>query len=172
MLAIFASLRIQASKFHDWKHRYGKANEHNAHILRHWWLEDWEKKAIIDYHDGHPLEEYRRLTYMMLDDNVVAVSPASIYRLLKQARRLDRRRFSPSKKGTGFVQSLCAHEHWHVDVSYINISGTFYYLTSLLDGHSRFIVHWEIREAMTERHRDHRTTSAGATPERKAADHY
>jgi putative transposase len=49
------------------------------------------------------------------------------------------------------VQPLRAHEHWHVDVSYINISGTFYYLSSLLDGHSRFIVHWEIREAMTER---------------------
>ena len=40
---------------------------------------------------------------------------------------------------------------WHVDVSYINISGTFYYLTSVLDGMSRFIVHWEIRESMTER---------------------
>jgi putative transposase len=37
-----------------------------------------------------------------------------------------------------------------VDISYINISGTFYYLTSLLDSYSRFIVHWEIWEAMTE----------------------
>ena len=42
------------------------------------------------------------------------------------------------------------HEHWHVDVSYINVSGTFYYLTSMLDGCSRYIVHWEIRESMTD----------------------
>ncbi len=42
------------------------------------------------------------------------------------------------------------HEHWHVDVSYLNIGGTFYYLCSLLDGCSRCIVHWEIRETMTE----------------------
>jgi len=28
--------------------------------------------------------------------------------------------------------------------------GTFYYLCSLLDGASRAVVHWEIREAMTE----------------------
>jgi transposase InsO family protein len=118
---------------------------------RDWWLQEWEKEAIINYHDRHPLDGYRRLTFMMLDDNVVAVSPASVYRVLKQARRLDRRRFSPSKKGTGFVQPLRAHEHWHVDVSYINLGGTFYYLTSLLDGYSRFIVHWEIRESMTER---------------------
>ena len=146
-----AWIGLGTSKFHDGKHRYGKVNEHNAHIPRDWWLQEWEKEAIIKYHDRHPLDEYRRLTFMMLDDDVVAVSPASVYRILKQARRLDRRRFSPSKKGTGFVQPLRAHEHWHVDVSYINLGGTFYYLTSLLDGYSRFIVHWEIGESMTER---------------------
>jgi transposase InsO family protein len=144
-------LGLGTSKFHDWKHRYGKANEHNGQVPRDWWLEDWEKQAIVDYHDRHPLEGYRRLTFMMLDDDVVATSPASVYRVLKAAGRLDRRSFSPSKKGTGFVQPLLAHEHWHVDVSYINVEGTFYYLTSLLDGYSRAIVHGEIRESMTER---------------------
>jgi putative transposase len=147
---ILGWLGLGTSKFHDWKHRYGKSNEHNARIPRDWWLQDWEKEAIIGYLDRHPLEGYRRLTFMMLDEDVVAVSPATVYRVLKQASRLDRRSFSPSKKGTGFVQSLRAHEHWHVDVSYIEISGTFYYLTSLFDGYSRFIVHWEIRESMTE----------------------
>jgi transposase InsO family protein len=44
-----------------------------------------------------------------------------------------------------------AHEHWHCDVSYINISGTFYYLCSLLDGFSRKIVHWDIKEQMHEK---------------------
>jgi transposase InsO family protein len=43
---------------------------------------------------------------------------------------------------------LAPHEHWHVDVSYVNVCGTFYYLTSVLDGCSRFIVHWELRESM------------------------
>jgi putative transposase len=88
---------------------------------------------------------------MMLDDDVVAVSPASVYRVLKAAGRLDRRWLKPSKKGTGFVQPLRPHEHWHVDISYLNVQGTFYYLTSLLDGASRFLVHWELRESMTER---------------------
>jgi transposase InsO family protein len=49
-----------------------------------------------------------------------------------------------------FVQPLRPHEHWHVDVAYLNVCGTFYYLCSLLDGCSRYVVHWEIREAMTE----------------------
>jgi putative transposase len=36
------------------------------------------------------------------------------------------------------------------DVSYINISGTFYYLCSILDGCSRYIVNWDLRESTTE----------------------
>jgi putative transposase len=144
-------LELGTSKFHDWKARYGKANEHNHLVPRDHWLEDWEKHAILDFHDRHPLEGYRRLTFMMLDDDVAAVSPTSVYRVLKAAGRLDRRWATPSKKGTGFVQPLRPHQHWHVDVSYINVDGTFYYLTSLLDGCSRYIVHWELRESMTER---------------------
>jgi transposase InsO family protein len=115
------------------------------------WLADWEKQAILDYHAKFPLEGYRRLAFMMLDDDVVAVSPSSVYRVLNAAGRLDRKWQKPSKKGTGFMQPLRAHEHWHVDVSYLNLGGTFYYLCSILDGYSRTIVHWEIRERMTER---------------------
>jgi transposase InsO family protein len=87
---------------------------------------------------------------MMLDADIVAVSPSSVYRVLKQAGRIAPFNGSPSKKGTGFQHPLRPHEHWHVDVSYLNISGTFYYLASLLDGYSRSIVHWEIHESMTE----------------------
>ncbi|MBM4040272.1 MAG: transposase family protein, partial [Planctomycetes bacterium] len=86
------------------------------------------------------------MAFMMLDEDVVAVSPSSVYRVLGEAGLLDRWNRKPSKKGTGFVQPLRPHEHWHVDVTYINICGTFYYLCSLLDGYSRYIVHWEIRE--------------------------
>lgn len=145
-----AWLGLGTSKFHSWKQRYGKVNEHNGKIPRDHWLEDWEKDAILKFHDSHPLDGYRRLAFMMLDDDIVAVSPATVYRVLKADRRLDRSKFSPSKKGTGFVQPMRPHQHWHVDVSYINLSGTFYYLTSVLDGFSRAILHWELRESMTE----------------------
>lgn len=37
-----------------------------------------------------------------------------------------------------------------MDISYINVAGTFFYLCSLLDGYSRVIVHWDVRPAMTE----------------------
>ena len=81
--------------------RLGTPNQHNASIPRDFWLEDWEKAAIIAFHDLYPLEGYRRLAYMMLDADVVAVSPSSVYRVLKAAGKLAPRWGKPSKKGTG-----------------------------------------------------------------------
>jgi putative transposase len=143
-------LGLATSKWHDWKQRYGKVNEHNAWIPRDHWLEPTEKQAIVDFHELHPLEGYRRLTFMMLDADVCACSPASVYRVLKGAGLLETHNRKPSSKGKGFTQPLRPHEHWHVDVAYLNLGGTFYYLCSVLDGCSRFITHWEIREAMTQ----------------------
>lgn len=143
-------LGIARGKFYDWSKRYGKANEHNALVPRDHWIDEAERQAIIDFHDHNPLEGYRRLTFMMLDADVVAVSPATVYRVLSRAGRLDRWNRHPSKKGTGFVQPIRPHQHWHIDVAYLNIAGTFYYLCSLLDGASRAIVHWEIRDQMSE----------------------
>ena len=88
---------------------------------------------------------------MMIDADLVAVSPATVYRVLKQAGAMRRWNGKPSKKGRGFVQPGAPHEQWHVDVSHVNISGTFFYLCSILDGYSRYIVHWELRESMLER---------------------
>jgi transposase InsO family protein len=147
---LVAWIGISASKFYDWRRRYGKVNEHNAWIPRDHWLEDWEKRAIVDFYQAHPDDGYRRVTYLMMDSDVVAASPSSVYRVLSQAGVLRRWETKPSKKGKGFAQPLAPHAHWHIDVSYLNLSGTFYYLCSLLDGYSRYIVHHEIREQMTE----------------------
>ena len=87
---------------------------------------------------------------MLLDADIVAVSPSSVWRVLSRAGLLRKWNGKKSLKGTGFQQPLEPHQHWHIDVSYINISGTFYYLCSALDGYSRAIVHWDLREAMRE----------------------
>jgi transposase InsO family protein len=141
---------IARGKFAAWRHRYGKANEHNARVPRDHWVEPEERARIVAFHAQNPLEGYRRLTFMMLDQDVAAVSPATTYRILSAAGVLDRWNKKPSKKGTGFVQPVRPHQHWHIDIAYLNVAGTFYYLCSVLDGASRAIVHWETRESMTE----------------------
>jgi hypothetical protein len=71
-------LGVTASKFYDWRQRYGCVNEHNGWVPRDFWLELGEKEAIIEFHLKNPLEGYRRLTFMMLDADVAAVSLASV----------------------------------------------------------------------------------------------
>jgi putative transposase len=138
------------SKYYDWIKRYGQVNQHNRLVPRDHWLEAWEREAIVAFHWEHPLEGYRRLTYMLMDADRVAASPATVYRVLKQAGCFARWNRPESRKGQGFQQPLAPHEHWHIDITYVNIRGTFYYLTSVLDGCSRYIVHWELRESMKE----------------------
>jgi transposase InsO family protein len=69
--------------------------------------------------------------------------------VLIEAGLLRRWSRAPSKKGHGFQQPLSPHEHWHIDISHLRIAGTFFFLCTVLDGASRFIVHWELRVQMT-----------------------
>ncbi len=143
-------LGIGLSKFYGRQRRYGMVNEHNRLVPRDFWLQEWEKRAIIVFYLAHQNDGYRRVTFMMLDTDVVAVSPSTTYRVLKRAGLLRRWNKKPSKKGAGFQQPTKPHQHWHVDICYINICGTFFYMCTILDGYSRFLVHWEMRTSMTE----------------------
>jgi len=76
-------LDIGSSKYYDWKRSYGKINEHNGWIPRDFWIEDWERKAIVFFFLSHPDQDYRRVAYMLIDEDVVAVSPSTVYRVLR-----------------------------------------------------------------------------------------
>ena len=150
MAQIISLIGIGKQKFYDWKRRYNQPNNHNGKMPRSFWLMESEKQAVIDFADKNPDQGYRRLSYMMLDEDVAAVSPTTAWRVLKEAGKLGRWNKSQSQKGTGFKQPSKPHKHWYIDVSYINIRGTFYYLCSVLDGFSRSIVAWDIRTEMKE----------------------
>lgn len=144
-------LGIGRSKYYDWVKRQGQENQHNAPQPKRHWLTEEEKAAIVRYFTNHRNTGYRRLAYMMLDEDVAAVSPSSVYRTLLNAGLTRPTQAKSSSKGQGFNQPKRPHQHWHIDISYLNICGTFYYLCAILDGYSRYIVHWEIRATMTEK---------------------
>lgn len=149
--AMLKWIKLPTSKFYDWENRYSLENRHNANQPKSNWLLDWEKQAIIDYAGKHIGEGYRRLAYMMIDNNIVAVSPSSVYRVLKRAGMLNKwKKVKASGKGRGFVQPGKPHEQWHIDIKYVNYKGTFLFLISIIDGYSRYIVHHELRTHMQE----------------------
>ena len=139
------------SKYYSWFCRIGYPNRHNGQIPRYFWILPWEREAILDYCRDKLEEGYRRLTYMMLDENIVAVSPSTTYRVLKAAGWLMRwsepRRISA---GAGFQQPDQIHQHWHTDISYVNFQGTFLFLITVMDGYSRMILHHELRRSMKQ----------------------
>ena len=141
---------LSTGKYYEWKQRKECENAHNGLIPKSHWILPWEKEAIRDYRLSYPEEGYRRLCYMALDDDAVAVSPSTFYRVLKELGLLQSQWQSRHQKavGSGFNQPTKPHEHWHLDVSYINFKGTFVYLACLIDGYSRTIVHWSLRTSM------------------------
>jgi putative transposase len=153
-------LGVTASKFYDWRERYGRANEHNGWVPRDFWLEEWEKEAIVNFHLKNPVEGYRRLTFMMLDADVVAVSPSSVWRVLSQAGLLRKWKGTPSKKGTGFEQPAEPHRR-HV-LLLVQRSGRVQPVDRALGS---------ARVDDGGRHRDHSPSRQGEAPGGEAADH-
>jgi len=143
-------INLPRGKFREWEKRSGTENAHNAPIPKAHWVLPEEKEAIINYAtQGHLQAGYRRMSFLMLDANVAAVSPSTVYRVLKEAD-LMRPWGKPSKKGTGFIQPLMPHEHWHIDITYLKLKGVFYFLATVLDGASRAILSWDLKAQMTE----------------------
>ncbi len=142
---------ISKSKYYQWNSRIGQPNHHNATVPKNNWILDWEKEAIVNYAKTHIGEGYRRMTYMMLDENIVAVSPSTVYRVLKSNGMLNGCNKVKSKsKGYGFKQPTEPHQHWHIDIKYVNFKGTFLFLIDIIDGYSRFIANHELRLNMQE----------------------
>ena len=111
---------------------------------------DSEVAAVIDYRKNHMDVGYRKLTWMMVDENIVFLSESSVYQILS-----DHDLLSPWLRGELDPAGLeyknkpkYPHHHWHTDIAYIKINNVFYFLIMLLDGYSRFLLDWELMPDM------------------------
>jgi putative transposase len=151
-------IEISRSKYYEWTKRLGMPNSHNKEIPRYNWITPIEKEKILEYIEHNcyvgrhfTIEGYRRITYKMLDSGIVAVSPTTVYWLMRKMDLMNRwSTIKNSLKGTGYKQPSGVHEEWHTDIKYVNFKGTFIFFIGVLDGYSRYIVHHELRLNMTE----------------------
>jgi transposase InsO family protein len=107
-----------------------------------------ERTAVIDYALAHPKDGYRRLTWQMVDADVAAVSPSTVYRVLQDANLLYRWKRSRSV-GVPPAPPVRPHERWHTDLMYLRIADSWYFLVTVLDAYSRYVVHWALLPSMT-----------------------
>jgi putative transposase len=107
-----------------------------------------EKGALLAYARKHPELRHRELAWRMVDEDVVFLSPSTVYRILKEAnlvcpwRRRKKRRREEDEKPTR------PNQRWVTDLMEIMIGCGVYYLVYFMDEYSRYIVHHEVLTGM------------------------
>jgi len=145
-LAAFAG--VSKRTFREWQERREIETKHNGHIPREHWLTPSEFKSIIRYCENRMEYGYRYLCWLMVDENIACVSPATVYNALKKAGLTKKWAELAEEAKKGFEQPTTVHEQWHIDFSYIRVCGVFYYFISVMDGYSRKILSWSLCRSM------------------------
>jgi transposase InsO family protein len=146
---VLKRLGLPRGRYYEWAKRAGEdrlADRSTAAASVGMILEE-EKQAVVRYALAHPKDGYRRLAWQMVDTDVAYVSPSSVYRILNDADLLYRWKRSRSV-GEPPPKPQRPHERWHTDIMYLRVEGTWYFLVTVLDGYSRYVVHWELLTSM------------------------
>ena len=108
-----------------------------------------EEEAVVNFRSHHREICYRKLTWLMNDANVAALSESAVYQALKRHDLL-----GPVTPRNGEAEAEYqhkpshVHEHWHMDLAYVKVRGVFYFLVMILDGFSRYVLDWELMPDM------------------------
>lgn len=148
---ILKHLGLSKGRYHEWRKRAeeeGRLADRSTAVLSCGALLLEEKQAIIGYALAHPKDGYRRLTWQMIDADIAYVSPSSVYRVLSDADLLYRWKRS-THSGQAPPKPTRPHERWHTDLMYLRIADSWYFLVSVIDAYSRYVVHWDLLSSMT-----------------------
>ncbi len=128
-----------------------------------------EREAIVTYAQAHPTLGYRRLAWALVDADVAAASPSAVYDVLRHAGTL----YRPPAEDRALRRPPPATRpdaRWHLDVLYLWVLGRWYFLVTVIDAYSRYVVAWELcwmltDDAMALVLRQALDRTPGATPE-------
>jgi len=107
-----------------------------------------EIEAAVAYAKARPRDGYRRLAWMMVDEDIVYLSPSTVYRILDSHDLLYRWKRPEPGEGRRVPEANYPDEAWHIDLMYLWVRGRWYFLVTILDSYSRYIVHWELALSM------------------------
>jgi transposase InsO family protein len=107
-----------------------------------------EYAAVCAFARAQPLMGYKRLAWDMVDRDIAYLRPGQVYHVLQQANLLARRpplALDPLRRP---VPPERPDQVWHLDLMYLYIRPRWYYLVDILDGYSRYLVHWKLNLTM------------------------
>jgi putative transposase len=125
-----ATLDLPARTYHRWASLSGKKPRPEGVLPKGHWILPEERAKILPFKRQHPTVGGVRLSFMMLDQGVAAVSPATVFRILKEAGLSSQWTLPEGRKASrqGFCQPQRPHEQWHTDIAYIKPPGNAFLL--------------------------------------------
>ena len=145
-------LDIHKSTFYNWLHRYqehgvdGLEDRKPTPTLAWNQIPDDHRHAIIDLALDKPALSPREIAVSYTDDQSYFVSESTVYRLLKAQDLITSPAYILMQASDKFQNpTIRVNEMWQTDFTYFKIIGWgWYYLSTVLDDYSRFIVAWRL----------------------------
>jgi RNA-directed DNA polymerase len=149
-------LGIPRATFYRWYDRYREGGpealgDHRSRPDRVWnRIPDNVRRQIIDLALDLPELSPRELAVRFTDERKYFVSEASVYRLLKAHDLITSPAYVVIKAANEFKDKTTAiNQLWQTDFTYLKITGWgWYYLSTVLDDFSRYIVAWKLCATM------------------------
>ncbi len=148
---ILDHLGLPSTTYYRWQHRRstGSLADRIASPQRRIWPPiPQEIDSVCSYALEYPQIGYKRLTWQMIDDDVVYLKAYQVYEILKGRGLLRWGKNGASAALKRPPEPDHPDEVWHVDLMYLYIHSRWYYLVDIIDGYSRFMVNWSLNLTM------------------------
>lgn len=149
-------LGIHKSTFYNWYRVYlkkGSPGLSPVRRTRQQWnsIPEEQRQVVVEVALEHPVLSPRELAVKITDEQRVFISESSVYRILKAKGLVTTPQHILLSASNEFKDKPCfVHQLWQTDFTYLKVLGWgWYYLSTILDDYSRFIVHWELCKTMT-----------------------
>jgi len=148
-------LGIHKSTFYKWYNAYLKKGQEGlqpGRRTRQQWntIPEVQRQLVVEVALEHPMLSPRELAVNITDEQRIFISESSVYRILKAQGLITTPAHILLSASNEFKdKTRFVHQMWQTDFTYFKILGWgWYYLSTVLDDYSRFIVHWEICKTM------------------------
>jgi putative transposase len=149
-------LDVPRSSFYRWYRRYESGGydglaSHSPHVRRFWnKIPESERKQVVKVALEKPELTPRELAWDITDQHGSFISESSVYRILKSFDLVTSPNYIVLAAADEFQQKTKrVHELWQTDFTYFKIIGWgWYYLSTVLDDYSRYIVAWKLTTGM------------------------
>ena len=144
-------LSISKRTFYNWYGRYKEQGYDGLapkRYVRTQWnrIPDQIREEVVEYALERPELSPRELAYSIVDHKEYFISESSVYRILKSRGLITSPAYIVMKASSEFKDKTTRpNQMWQTDFTYFKIIGWgWYYLSTVLDDYSRYIIHWEL----------------------------